>query len=491
MSEKTTLKVKSTEYLNPITSFFNLVKPLDIFSTNYDVNIERMCEKLGLECIDGFDPKWNPIIFNDKDCDIRLFKLHGSINWYRTEQGDYVRSVIQSTDMRIKLSSGEHAIPIILYPGRKLHYIEPVLEMLALLKAKIMKAKYCILIGYSFKDDHLSKLFKYASRTNKELILILITPEAYQIYYNSLKRHSDTEFRHGYAHEDIDSKGFDVDIESDLKGRVICLPYTIEKILPKLKNEYLDKVIEAEKYDKTLNAISPKDSIDEWKKCLKLYMECEYLEKVDRLLDRLDEQGLSWNEMFSTDWKYTFEVSIRGLINSVICGDLYHQRKWKSRLDKITHYFSLDNFLFIPELGAKTITIPPNIKLYFQVQKSNVSSEDVVQSMQDKIIPFIRSKLSVLQDGHSKQDTLAQLLTGLEGYTVYISSWQPSSMTFDRYFDMRKNVNQNQFVKLSDAYKKFYHSETENDQEAVANIIHQIESKTIAKDLIDILDILN
>jgi hypothetical protein len=42
-----------------------------------------------------------------------------------------------------------------------------------------------------------------------------------------------------------------------LKGRVIYLPYTVEKMLPLLNSEFLDKLIEAETNVRTLSVSPP------------------------------------------------------------------------------------------------------------------------------------------------------------------------------------------------------------------------------------------
>lgn len=484
------LNVKSIDYLKPLANISNYYRPLDIFTTNYDTNIERTCEKTGKGYVDGFNPRWNPILFN-KDSDIRLFKLHGSISWYRTEQGDYEKSSIQSTDMGVKLTSGEDAVPIILYPGRKLQYIEPVLEMLAFLKTKLTEARYCILIGYSFKDDHLSKLFKYAARVNKDLIVILVAPDSYQTYQNSLKRHIDAEFVHGFSHENFHPNDFNVDRPSELKGRVVYLPYTIQKILPILKKEYLDKLTETEILAGKLKHSPPRDLISDWKNCLKNYMECEYLEKVDSLLNQLAQQDLSWKELASIDWRFTFEISLRGMINSLVCSNLNHKGKWKARLDEVTSFFKFDNFIFIPALGMKTLTFPPHIGLFLNIYNSNVASQEIVHFIKNIIIPIIKNKLSILENNSDKYLILSQLLVRIEGFISYISIWQTYEMTFVRYFDLRKNSDQNQINSLKEAYEKFYHNETENDQEAVRQIIFLIEQKIFTQDIIDILNEFN
>ena len=97
------------------------------------------------------------------------------------------------------LSSGEPSVPFIVYPGRKLEYSEPIVDLLVELKEHLHNVKYVFIIGYSFKDDHLTRLFRYAARRNTELMLFVISPEAHKIYHAMLKKHKDREFPHNFT----------------------------------------------------------------------------------------------------------------------------------------------------------------------------------------------------------------------------------------------------------------------------------------------------
>jgi SIR2-like domain len=72
---------------------------LNIFSTNYDVCIELLCKsrRNKKKYVTGFNPTWNPQVFEESETDIRLYKLHGSVTWYKTDSGEYA-----SSDLLIK-----------------------------------------------------------------------------------------------------------------------------------------------------------------------------------------------------------------------------------------------------------------------------------------------------------------------------------------------------------------------------------------------------
>ena len=62
---------------------------IDIFSLNHDTVLEQSLSQNDIQVIDGFgQPQnkiryWNPDLFDIGDSKIRLFKLHGSVNWVR------------------------------------------------------------------------------------------------------------------------------------------------------------------------------------------------------------------------------------------------------------------------------------------------------------------------------------------------------------------------------------------------------------------------
>jgi len=123
------------DYLNGLLKFMEGHMPLLIFSTNYDICIERFCIKNKKTFFDGFfDGKWDPDKFaTNLDRDVLLYKLHGSVTWSRDERGRYARNEIAITDTeqsQTNIVTGEKEIPLISNPGRKLEYFEPTFDLI-------------------------------------------------------------------------------------------------------------------------------------------------------------------------------------------------------------------------------------------------------------------------------------------------------------------------------------------------------------------------
>ncbi|MGB2884690.1 MAG: SIR2 family protein [Dehalococcoidia bacterium] len=79
-----------TDHLNSLKDacLDSRLPSVDIFTLNYDTVLERCLQENGVQFADGFgDPEndvryWKPDLF-DQPFKVRLFKLHGSVNWFR------------------------------------------------------------------------------------------------------------------------------------------------------------------------------------------------------------------------------------------------------------------------------------------------------------------------------------------------------------------------------------------------------------------------
>jgi hypothetical protein len=73
--------------LDAITDTAKAVDQLDIFTLNHDVLIEAQCRSANVLYEDGFaDRRGELLVFSwwpqNKREKVRLFKLHGSVNWF-------------------------------------------------------------------------------------------------------------------------------------------------------------------------------------------------------------------------------------------------------------------------------------------------------------------------------------------------------------------------------------------------------------------------
>ena len=132
--------------------------PVEVFTTNYDLLMEQAFEDSRVPYFDGFAGSRNPF-FDLRAMEedklpprwARLWKLHGSINWFQDAEKGVLRG-----------ASNESELPRVIHPSH-LKYDEsrrmPYLAMIDRLRAFLKKpSPALVLCGYSFRDDHLNEV---------------------------------------------------------------------------------------------------------------------------------------------------------------------------------------------------------------------------------------------------------------------------------------------------------------------------------------------
>jgi len=170
---------------------FNRTNELDIFTTNYDSVIEELCEsnKKNKTCtLDGFVPVgsrgrlfWRPkeSYFGEFDKDakirLRLFKLHGSLNWCERKNGDIEKVVLEQ---KVEASS-RYKNNMLIYPAQKTYAeTEPYSTLHQYFRENLNGSMACIVIGFAFRDELINDIFLNFLRTHKRHRLIVLSPTA-------------------------------------------------------------------------------------------------------------------------------------------------------------------------------------------------------------------------------------------------------------------------------------------------------------------------
>lgn len=139
----------------------NRTAPLEVFTTNYDVLFERAFERSRVPVFDGFVGAHRPFFFPECVDDdgllptakwIRLWKLHGSVNW--SAEGEDGRKRIVRTQPS---ESGEMILPSYRKydESRKLPYVAYMDRL-----TRLLGSEHALLItcGYSFGDEHINSI---------------------------------------------------------------------------------------------------------------------------------------------------------------------------------------------------------------------------------------------------------------------------------------------------------------------------------------------
>lgn len=450
------------QYLQPFLGFIEEFRPLNIISLNYDICIEQFCNIYKLNYQDGFDVYWNPSTFAIKNTDIRLLKLHGSVMWYQSDRGGYIKLPVMAKQNKIQLITGEMAENLMLYPMQKWGFADPLLELLVEAK-RILESKTCkflIVVGYSFRDMHILKILWDAARKNKELHVIFIDPKAYQIYYEKLKYYDEGQRT-----------------PSSLDGKVLCLPYKYEKIFPHLNNYYLKSLragLNAETLQRQAEISGNKAN---WSSVIKPFIDSEHFEKVGVLLERTD--GID----SENNWQLSLELYLKMTIHL----SSSNQEK------KATEYFQkFNNLLYVLLIEKNNVEIYlEKNSLYLRMNfnyRSDKSSASYIVGYQlkeviDNLSEFCDSRCqSVLHVGNNLQ-TIANELKLLK---IHLQPFKDGSMMkFEDYIGYRldklpriKEFREKHNL-LSDKFTEIIDKSDENKSE----IIKEIETN-ILKEII-------
>jgi hypothetical protein len=390
IKEKCFVPDSRATYLEPLLEFIDDSGCLDVFSTNYDNSLEQLSDIRDIRCIDGFDSTgWNPQVFRERRGQLNIYKLHGSITWWRTEEGDYKSIPIKDDKGAIELASGKTAVPFILYPGKKLEYNDPFFDILYELRRLLRTIRCVIIAGYSFKDKHITRIFQYAAKRNRKFIMFLISPSAFEILESQLKYYDDEEFRKGYS-TGFDPGGFTSPILSKLaENRVISLPYKFEKVLPILKSRYINNLRDAESLEIQLKT-TPEGST--WNKMIEGYINCEHLEKVEEIINRI-----GWEKLAARDWRWLFGITLKALLNRLQSNEENSRNRWYSAFSGAAAGLHFDRFNFIPTLGF-TASTPNHIELRIGDVGHGIFSNHLSEYLEGSIVPILEDKINLVDD---------------------------------------------------------------------------------------------
>lgn len=160
-----------------LTKWINNIEretPIEIFTTNYDLLLEEAFESLSVPYFDGFVGARQPF-FDLRAVEdnlipkhwTRLWKIHGSINWYLKDEKDVYRST----------SLGE-SDSYIIHPSHLKYDQSRKMPYLALIDRlnKFLRQNSAVLImsGYSFSDDHLNDTILNALKANPTAMVITL-----------------------------------------------------------------------------------------------------------------------------------------------------------------------------------------------------------------------------------------------------------------------------------------------------------------------------
>lgn len=192
-----TTEVVSVELPDPVTPYHSMAAwiggvarrhALEVFTPNYDLLVEQALEAHRIPYFDGFvgaREAFFDLASMENDALparwVRLWKLHGSVNWWRTSADTVVR--------KTQNSAGDRQM---IYPSH-LKYDEsrrlPYLAMLDRLRDFLGRGQTVLVTcGYSFSDQHLNEVILNGLRSNATAVCFALMHAPRKEYPEAISR---------------------------------------------------------------------------------------------------------------------------------------------------------------------------------------------------------------------------------------------------------------------------------------------------------------
>ncbi len=158
----------------------------EIYTSNYDMIIEKALENIQVPYFDGFVGSYEPFFLPEsvdkfvKNFDltkswIRLWKIHGSLSWFwkKDEDGKTFRIVRIGKTKNI----GDVNDEIVIYPSREKYDSsrkQPFIAYFDRLKNYLSDGELLFIVsGYSFSDQHINEIIFNSLRQNSRLFILV------------------------------------------------------------------------------------------------------------------------------------------------------------------------------------------------------------------------------------------------------------------------------------------------------------------------------
>jgi hypothetical protein len=163
----------AVSYLRPICDLAGSQGLLTIATLNYDRSIELVCESSGVTVETGISSWSGRGSWDWPDHGVRLLKLHGSIDWLLRRVASGPRQLPHAV-IGVDDHPKDYAeLPAVVFGQRgKLRAHGPFLELLAQFREDLDEADQLVVIGYSFRDDHVNEyIIRWANASQHRRII--------------------------------------------------------------------------------------------------------------------------------------------------------------------------------------------------------------------------------------------------------------------------------------------------------------------------------
>lgn len=179
---------KDVSYLAPLAEA-SRSNGLTIATLNYDLSIEQTAEAIGVQCTTGVESWLHAGRWEWPPDGIRLLKLHGSIDWIWADTQNRPGHMPQrAIFLEHELETNYQWQPALVFGQRgKLRAEGPFLSLLGELEALMGQARRLIVIGYSFRDDHVNEIIQRWASEDVARTITVVDPAWPEAFYGDAR----------------------------------------------------------------------------------------------------------------------------------------------------------------------------------------------------------------------------------------------------------------------------------------------------------------
>jgi len=229
--------------------------PIEIFTTNYDLLLEKAMEYMELPYFDGFVGSIKSF-FDLRAVEngkipfhwTRLWKIHGSLNWYQDISVDN-KKIFRSSEVKNDATQLIYPSHLKYEQSRKMPYLALIDQLSKFIK---QKSSLLIISGYSFNDDHLNDTIINALKANPSAMVLALMYDTYSFVNDD----GDNEDRYSKAYQ-LAEKRPNLNIWTYNKAIIGTNPGEWKQMKP-TDEQAISKFIESE----TISVVGVPDTIE-------------------------------------------------------------------------------------------------------------------------------------------------------------------------------------------------------------------------------------
>lgn len=170
------------------------ISSVDLFTLNHDTVIEQFLDRCHVKYTEGFGPPindvryWSPEKFEDHAYNVRLFKLHGSVNWFlfrpntATGRNEAVGIPLGGDFWHTRNPDGELQLPLdgrpVLLAGtfnKMLQYTTGIYaDLYCQMYSSLQETEILILCGYGFGDKGINtRLIEWVYSSPQNMLVVI------------------------------------------------------------------------------------------------------------------------------------------------------------------------------------------------------------------------------------------------------------------------------------------------------------------------------